>query len=355
MAEKRIVHTEAYATKDTFWNRERIKRGITYQQIADRYKVTPTSVCKWFTGRSLPRKEDTIWDLCEWFTDTPYTDGSCCIITHERGLYELEKAHEIYEAEFDKKKVLRADPKIDIVDAKINSEGFSATNFLNNLLKNRRLTQMKLGLEIDISPNVIRRFIHGVCMPSDEQIIKMANVLEYDPDKLTTIFKHAYDAKHEVEGQRTIEDIVTNEPDEEANKWADDVMSRIRNHRDQTDPEIEDAIKKMMADRNEVENALAEGEDLLKKMADHHDDHERFVKWFNFLSSISPARISDKDVVNIMTEYVNCNYCMYEAMEAWHNEYHPNYVHERYILLICDRKRWFGEDYETGTWLIEGL
>lgn len=335
---KRKVHTEAYATKDTFWNIERVKRGITYQQIADRYKVTRTSVCKWFTGRNIPRSEDTIRDLCEWFTDTPYTNGSSSIIYYEHGLYELKKANRIYEAKTGKKKVLIADPKVEIVDAKINSEGFSATNFLNNLLKRRQITQMKLGFEIDISPNVVRKFIHGACMPSNEQIIKMADILEYDPDKLTMIFKHAYDAKHEVEGQCTIEDAIKDDILVPSTKYnASDVDIVLY-------PEPKPEVK-----------FLPEAEDALNQMTDHHKDHERFVKWFNFLSSISPERISDKDIVNIMTEYVNCNYCMYEAMEAWHNEYHPNYLHERYILLRCDRKLWFGEGYETGTWTIEGL
>lgn len=328
MAKKKVkqaIHKESRASRDTFWNRERIKRGITYTEISERYKRSLSTICCWFIGKKVPQDETIIRDLCKWFSDTPYTDGSDSIITYERGMYEFEEAHKDYSAKKTGKTInLRSEPKTDVVEYEKNINDtivIQQVNSIHFLLRHRHITYKQLASELKCTVTMIRHWIRGYDMPNDVYIGKMADILEYDPDKLTDLFRMEYDKQYNVEGQI-------------------DISEAIEDAAKEPEPEVKFS---------------PEVEDALKKMADHHDDHERFVKWFNFLSSISPARISDKDVANIMTEYVNCNYCMYEAMEAWHNEYHPNYVHERYILLICDRKGWFGEDYETGTWLIEGL
>lgn len=310
---KTVVHTEAYATKDTFWNVERVNRGLTYNQISERVGRPIGTVCGWFIGKTRPNR-DTVSELCDYFNSIQYIDGSVCHISYERGIEEFKDAYEKYNAAGGKTVVCRSDKKetkevIKSMDTSIENRNVNTINFL---LRQRHITYKQLASELKCTVTMVRRWIKGLDVPNDVYIGKMADILEYNPDKLNDLFEKAYHKYRNVEGQidisEAIEDTVK-EPEPEV-KFS---------------PEVEDA---------------------LKKMADHHDDHERFIKWFNLFASISPVRITEEEIVNIMSQYVCCDYNMFMALEAWHNECKTNYVHERYILLTCERNKWFGEDYE---------
>ena len=310
---KTVVHTEAYATKDTFWNVERVNRGLTYNQISEHVGRPIGTVCGWFIGKTRPNR-DTVSELCDYFNDIKYTDGSVCHISYERGMEEFKDAYEKYNAAGGKTVICRSDKKetkevIKSMDTSIENRNVNSIHFL---LRQRHITYKQLASELKCTVTMVRHWTRGYDMPNDVYIEKMANILEYDPDKLTDLFRREYDKQYNVEGQIDISEAIEDtakEPEPEV-KFS---------------PEVEDALKKMVV---------------------KHDDHERFVRWFNLFASISPVRITEEEIVNIMSQYVCCDYNMFMALEAWHNECKTNYVHERYILLTCERNKWFGEDYE---------
>lgn len=313
---KVVVNAEAFATKDTFWNQERVKRGLTYNQISEYVERPIGTVCAWFIGRTRPNR-DTIMALCDYFNDSRYIDPvvlASSKISYERGEREFDYAHSKYIASHEKQVVYRSNKKetkevVKSVDTSIENWNANSVHFL---LKQRHITYKQLASELKCTVTMIRRWIKGLDMPNDVYIGKMADILEYDPDKLTDLFRREYDKQYNVEGQI-------------------DISEAIEDTAKEPEPEVKFS---------------PEVEDALKKMADHHDDHERFIKWFNLFASLSPVRITEEEIVNIMSQYVCCDYNMFMALEAWHNECKTNYVHERYILLTCERKNWFGEDYE---------
>lgn len=310
---KTTKHAEAYCTVDTFWNKERIKRGYTYQQIMDRFNKTSVStVANWFIGRFLPN-DKIIEELCEWFD-----------INLEKGKSEFERAHQKYEAQKGKKLIARCDTEEKImVDINYNMT-------VRFLMKQRQKTFKSLAHDLKCTTTMVRRWVFGIEMPNDVYIQKIADILEYDVDNLEKLFVKACDSHKNIEGQEKIEDYT---PDDALNSSAPIPSFPV--------PTGEDYVEVSFSP--EVEQALQD-------IADQHDDHERFVKWFDILSNISPARITDTDVVEIMNHYVTSGYSMFMALEAYHNESYnnnrSNYVRERYILLTCERNDWLGEDHE---------
>lgn len=332
---KVVVNAEAFATKDTFWNQERVKRGLTYNQISEYIERPIGTVCAWFIGRTRPNR-DTIMALCDYFNDSRYIDPvvlASSKISYERGEREFDYAHSKYIASHEKQVVCRSDKNktkevVKSVDTSIENWNANSVHFL---LKQRHMTYKRLASELKCTVTMIRRWVRGYDMPNDVYIGKMADILEYDPDKLTDLFRREYDKQYNVEGQCTIEDDIFVPSNKDAAFDTDIVYIGKAADILESEPEVKFS---------------PEVEDALKKMADHHDDHERFIKWFNLFASISPVRITEEEIVNIMSQYVCCDYNMFMALEAWHNECKTNYVHERYILLICERNKWFGEDYE---------
>ena len=322
---KSVVHTEAYATKDTFWNHERVVRGIAYRDIAKKTNKSIGTICQWFIGRTRPDK-DTIKFLCDYFNE----DKNCMHISYAQGELEFDIAFKNYKANRNGNKIVCRSDKTETKEVIKNFDtGLENRNIgsISFLLKQRHVTYKQLAHELKCTVTMIRRWVKGLDVPNDVYISKMADFLEYDADKLSDLFEKAYRKYRNIEGQIDISDVT------KPTSWRYNFETgeMIVEHTEK--PEVDISFS-------------PEVEDALKKMADHHDDHERFVKWFNILSSISPARITEEEIVNIMSQYVCCNYNMFNALEAWHNECKTNYVHERYILLACERRKWLGEDYE---------
>lgn len=322
MTETKVVkrHTEATAQIDTFWNRERVKRGLKYDDVAEHFGKSRSTVAKWFIGKIIP-SDEIISELCFWFT-----------IGHELIMFDEGKqafidAHAKYEAANGKKVVARADEKL--VETTV-----TRPMTIRFLLRDRKYSFRKLASELKVTVTMIRNWVNGQAVPNDVYLDKMADILDFDAVKLGDLFADAYYKAHNVEGQINIT---------EAQETAE------------PDPMDEDAKEASIPDTKELVyngeindeykfSPVLEG--ALEKFTEQSSDRDRLVQWFQFLTSISPVRITDAEVVEIMAHYISMDYNMFNALEAWHNEDNPNYIHERYILLTCERKNWFGEDHE---------
>lgn len=342
MTETKVVkrHTEATAIVDTFWNRERVKRGIKYSDVSKKFGKSQGTVAKWFIGKSVPNDE-IISELCYWFTI------GHDIIMFDEGKQAFIDAHAKYEAASSKTVIARADEKIvETMETRPMTIKF--------LLRDRKYSFRKLAKELKVTVTMIRNWVNGQAVPNDVYLDKMADILDFDSVKLGDLFADAYYKAHNVEGQMDIiEAQEQKEPDPmdedakeasipDAEAWTDDVMSRIRNTEITITPGIRDTLKKMDEDAKEASIL----DKALEKFTEQSSDRDRLVQWFQLLTGISPVRITDTEIIEIMTHYISMDYSMFNALEAWHNEDNPNYIHERYVILQCDRVHWLGEDYE---------
>lgn len=65
---------KTFCVKDTFWNRLRVERNITLEELADYMGVSQSLINQWFTGALIPRDDD-ISKLCELF-DVSMLEGT---------------------------------------------------------------------------------------------------------------------------------------------------------------------------------------------------------------------------------------------------------------------------------------
>lgn len=77
----------AYARKDTFWNKQRVEKGLTHREIAEYLHKDHKKVAAYFSGFLLPT-DDTIRQLCDLFD-----------IDFHTGNLEFQHAHRQYRAE----------------------------------------------------------------------------------------------------------------------------------------------------------------------------------------------------------------------------------------------------------------
>lgn len=339
MTETKVVkrHTEATAQIDTFWNRERVKRGITYSDISKHLGKSRSTVAKWFIGQAIPNDE-IIADLCYWFTYW-FMNGQD-IITFDEGKQAFIDGHAKYEASSGKTVIARADEKL------VETETTRPMT-IKFLLRDRKYSFRKLAKELKVTITMVRNWINGQAVPNDIYLDKMADILDFDAAKLGDLFADAYYKAHNVEGQIDIveaQETAESDPMEEDAKEASipDTIVYIGKA-----SEIKsDTVEQVYDAENEEYKFSPVLEEALEKFTEQSSDRDRLVQWFQLLMSISPVRITDAEVVEIMAHYISMDYNMFNALEAWHNEDNPNYIHERYVLLTCERKKWCGEDYE---------
>lgn len=62
------------SAKDTFWNREREKRGWSFKYIAKKTGIPQSTLGNWFSGVKAPRNEHHIEQLCKLF-EIPFDKG----------------------------------------------------------------------------------------------------------------------------------------------------------------------------------------------------------------------------------------------------------------------------------------
>ena len=79
----------AYAKKDTFWNKQRVEKGLTLKEISELIGEKEKTVSAYFTGFLMP-SESTIRTLCDLF-DVDFHTGNL----------EFQHAHKQYTAEHD--------------------------------------------------------------------------------------------------------------------------------------------------------------------------------------------------------------------------------------------------------------
>lgn len=77
----------AYAKKDTFWNKQRVEKGLTLKEISELIGEKEKTVSAYFTGFLMP-SESTVRTLCDLF-DVDFHTGSL----------EFQHAHKQYTAE----------------------------------------------------------------------------------------------------------------------------------------------------------------------------------------------------------------------------------------------------------------
>lgn len=79
----------AYAKKDTFWNKQRVDKGLTLKEISELIGEKEKTVSAYFTGFLMPC-ESTVRTLCDLF-DVDFHTGNL----------EFQHAHKQYTAEHD--------------------------------------------------------------------------------------------------------------------------------------------------------------------------------------------------------------------------------------------------------------
>lgn len=79
----------AFAKKDTFWNKQRVEKGLTLKEISELVGEKEKKVSAYFSGFLMPR-ESTIRTLCDLF-DVDFHTGNL----------EFQHAHKQYKAERD--------------------------------------------------------------------------------------------------------------------------------------------------------------------------------------------------------------------------------------------------------------
>lgn len=79
----------AYAKKDTFWNKQRVEKGLTLKEISELIGEKEKTVSAYFTGFIMP-SESTVRTLCDLF-DVDFHTGNL----------EFQHAHKQYKAEHD--------------------------------------------------------------------------------------------------------------------------------------------------------------------------------------------------------------------------------------------------------------
>lgn len=77
----------AYAKKDTFWNKQRVDKGLTTKEISEITGINEKNISAYFTGFLMPN-EQTIRILCDLF-DVDFRTGNL----------EFQHAHRQYKGE----------------------------------------------------------------------------------------------------------------------------------------------------------------------------------------------------------------------------------------------------------------
>lgn len=86
---------KAHASKETFWNNERVKRGWSFKYIAKKTGIPQTTLGYWFSGAKSPRNERHIQQLCELF-DIPFDTGYNAFYHAERTWDSDRKTQHVY-------------------------------------------------------------------------------------------------------------------------------------------------------------------------------------------------------------------------------------------------------------------
>ena len=295
-----MCRTIAY--KDTDWNRERVRRNLTYETIAKRFHVSKSTASRWFSGAVMPTT-DEIAELCRWFTELDPEHK----IDFEIGKLFFEEISNKYVAERAKTAIM-TNGKVQRNES--HRRGKIPKTEIGKVLWRKEITFEELSKKTGLGISLLKSRFQGVYMPSDSEIILICDAIEYDVEKAEELFRQAYNERHEVNGQMDI--------------------SEAR--------EINDKMNEMpfeIADSNEEISMPPELEKAL-------EDRTRFVKWSELYNKTLFARIDI--VAHLMYLYTEWDYNMYNAIEALAQEHKniPFWV-LRTLILEAERVNYFGE------------
>lgn len=75
---------QAWTLRDDFWNKQRVARGCTYEDIAIKLGMNKQTITNYFYGADMP-SEKTLTKLCNWWE-----------VDFKKGLSEFRKLHKAY-------------------------------------------------------------------------------------------------------------------------------------------------------------------------------------------------------------------------------------------------------------------
>jgi transcriptional regulator with XRE-family HTH domain len=290
-------HNDPKLFKDTFWNKERVKRNLKLGDISKYLNVPYFTVGTWFCGKAVPRDEAHIRKLCEWFSGMLPDDP----ISFDEGERHFKIARLTWQAEH--VHTLKAHgTDQDDEGGKFMGGKKNRVTEVGKFIKDRGVKHKDLAEKLSIPPYKISQWVAGRYFPNGDYIYLMAQELNTDADILSDMFLKAYNDYHNVEGQKTITDEI------------------IESHEEPED--VETSMS------SEIEKAL--------------DDRTRFLKWSKLYNEGLFARIDI--VAHLMHLYVEWDYNMWNAIEALAQERNdiPFWV-LRKLILEAERVNYFGE------------
>lgn len=287
-------HNDPKLFKDTFWNKERVKRNLKIGDIAKHLNVPYFTVGSWFCGKAVPREEAHIKKLCEWFSELLPDDP----ISFDDGRRHFRIARLTWQAEHDLTLKAHGTDQDDEGGKFMGGKKDRVTE-VSKFIRDRGIKHNDLAGKINVPPYKISQWVTGRYFPNSDYIYLMAQELNTDADILSDMFLKAYNDYHNVEGQKTITDEI------------------IESHED-----VDISMP------SEIEKAL--------------DDHTRFVRWSKLYNETLFARIDI--VAHLMHLYVEWDYNMWNAIEALAQERNdiPFWV-LRKLILEAERVNYFGE------------
>lgn len=290
-------HNDPKLFKDTFWNKERVKRNLKIGDIAKYLNVPYFTIGAWFCGKAVPRDEAHIRKLCEWFSEMSPDDP----ISFYEGRRHFRIARLTWQAEHTH--TLKAHgTNQDDDGGKFMGGKRSYKTEVGKFIRDHGVKHKDLAGKLNVPPYKISQWVSGRYFPNGDYIYLMATELDTDPDTLTDMFLKAYNDYHNVEGQKTITDEII-----ESYEEPEDVDISMP-------PELEKAL----------------------------EDRSRFVKWSELYNKELFARIDI--VAHLMYLYTTWDYNMYDAIEALAQEHKniPFWV-LRKLILVAERVNYFGE------------
>ncbi len=218
---KYVKNCPAVAKRSTFWNVERVNRGLTYPQIKNHMdacgiKRASSVYGRMFVGIDMP-DTDTIAELCRWFSELGDE------IPFEVGKAEFHKAHLSYKPENPKTTVIKHDiiKEVDGV-VKEYKGGPRCSTEIGKLIQRNGYSMPKIANKIGVNVYTFKDYVRGKTKVTDDVIIDVTEVLNNDPENIERLFNEAYDQYHMDPKQITVDDIPEEKP-EEPKKEIDDI------------------------------------------------------------------------------------------------------------------------------------
>lgn len=201
------------AKNPTFWNLERVKRGLTYPQIRNymlKWGIDRASSVygRIFVGIDMP-DTDTISILCRWFSELgdeiPFEVGKAKF--HEAYLNHKPEKHRTIVAKCENK----IEKEIEVMESR-RKGGRTCKSEIGKLIQNNNYTIQGMANKIGVKKYTFKQYVEGKRRVTDDVIIDVTEALNNDPENIERLFNEAYDQYHTNPDQVTVDEIKTSEP-----------------------------------------------------------------------------------------------------------------------------------------------